>query len=174
MTEAEKILVDNLVESLRQLQRYMVWSFGAAIYFLLLTISRPNEVLLKFDAIPGAISFNMAVTIVVTVYWVLGTQASFSLARAQRIISMLASQQDILNALLTYPCIPTTKVYGPRMALAVLPPVFVVTGFALVFGRALLSYWPIIGMLLLSVPHGVLTYELRTAVGGGNPDHHGD
>jgi hypothetical protein len=36
--ELEGILVANFLEALRQLQRYMVWSFAAAMLFIVLAI----------------------------------------------------------------------------------------------------------------------------------------
>ena len=172
--ELEGILVANLLEALRQLQRYMVWSFAAAMLFMVLAILQPAEVKLPTDVLPLPIPLQGAIAILISAYWVFGALASFSLERANRIITMLKDKQDLLAAALTYPSIPTIKVHGPRIVLAAVPPVFVAIGLAFVFGSRLLSYWPMVGVLLLVVPHVGLAIMLRRAVGGGVPDYRGD
>ncbi|HSF29992.1 MAG TPA: hypothetical protein VLK82_05895 [Candidatus Tectomicrobia bacterium] len=172
--EVEGLLVANLLEALRQLQRHLVWSFAAALLLMVLAIVQPAEVKLPTEVLPLPMPFHGAIAILISAYWVFGALASFSLARANRIITLLKDKQELLAAALTYPSIPTTKVHGPRMVLAAVPPVFVAIELALVFGSRLLSYWPMVGVLLVVVPHVGLAILLRRAVGGGAPDYRGD
>ena len=172
--DPESILVTNLTEALQQLQRYLVWSFTASMLFLVLAILQPAEVNLPTDVIPLPIPLQGAIAILIPAYWISGALASFSLGRAKRIIFMLGDKKDLLAAALTYPSIPTTRVHGPRIVLAIAPAVFVVIGLVLLFGSRLLSFWSIIAVLLLVIPHIGLAVLLRKAVGGGVPDYYGD
>ena len=177
MANFESILVSNLTETLRQLQRYMVWSLGASVFFLVLAILKPSEVELPTAAIPLAIPMQAAAGIAVTASWIFGALASFNLSRTDRIIHLLGNQKggkELLAAVLTYPSIPTTRIYGPRIGLAILPPLFMIVGLIFLFGIELLSYPSILGVFVLVVPNITLAFQLRTAVGGGIPDHYGD
>src|SRR5713226_5005543 len=137
MTEVEKVLVDNLKEALQQLQRYMVFGLGSSLFLLVLSSSHHQsgaevEIKVPGDFMPGPVPLRLAVAIVVAAYWVVGVLATIAVARPKRIVRLLRSDADsyakgpkdnekIVEAVLTYPSIPTTKVHAPRIILSILP-----------------------------------------------------
>jgi hypothetical protein len=172
--DAKKELVENLKEAARLLQRYLVSSLMAAGAFAALAWA-PADVV-QVEQLPVPISRGAALLLLGAVYFVTGLLASLTLARAKRICLLLTQSTDplLIEAVLMYPLIPTMKVHGPRVGLSLLPSVFVVAGIVKIFGMALFSLWPIVGLLVLCVPHFQIAYDLRHALGGELPDFHGD
>ena len=168
--DARKELVENLKEAIRLLQRYLVSSLMAAGAFAALAWA-PLDVV-QVEQLPVPISRGAALLLLGAVYFVTGLLASLTLARAKRICLLLRQSTDplLIEAVLMYPSIPTTKVHGPRVGLSLLPPVFVVAGIVKIFGNELFALWPIVGVLMLCVSPFLIAYELRHALGGELPD----
>ena len=174
--EARKELVENLKEAIRLVQRYLVSSLMAAGAFAALAWA-PVEVVQVEMQLPVPISRGAALLLLGAVYFVTGLLASLTLARAKRICLLLTQSTDLLlvKAVLMYPSVPTMKAHGLRVGLSLLPPVFVVAGIVKIFGMELISVWPIVGLLVLCVPHFQIAIDLRRALGGELPDSfHGD
>lgn len=190
MSDEQKILMDNLKESLRQLQRYMVFGFGSSLFLLVLAgttrnrISGDISIKLPSEFLPGPLSLPIAVAIVLSAYWISGVLATIGVSRANRIVEFLKdslkrssedlqSSAKLLEAVLTYPSIPTTKVHGPRIGLALLPAIFVVVAAVLSELRPN-SYGRVFFLVMLVLPYILLVVRLRTAIGGYGPDRFGD
>jgi hypothetical protein len=190
MSDAEEILVDNLKESLHQLQRYMVFGLGSSLFLLVLAITSRNRlsgdvrITLPSEFLPGPISLSLAVAIVLSAYWISGALATIVVSRANHIVGLLKdslkrssedlqSSSELLEAVLTYPSIPTTKVHGPRIGLALLPAIFVVVA-AFVSELRPNSYLKVFSLVMLVLPYIVIAVQLRTAIGGYGPDKFGD
>lgn len=190
MSDAEKILVDNLKESLHQLQRYMVFGLGSSLFLLVLVWSTRNrlsgEVSIKLPGewLPGPVSLPIAAAIVLSTYWISGMLATIVVSRANHIVELLkdslrlssedlSNSSKLLEAVLTYPSIPTTRVHGPRLGLALLPPIFIAVA-SLMSELRPNSYWRVVGLAMLVLPYIVLAVQLKTAIGGQPPDTHSD
>jgi hypothetical protein len=126
--------------------------------------------------LPVPISRAAGLLLLGSVYFVMGLLASLTLARAERICLLLKQSTEpyLIKAVLMYPSIPTMKIHGLRVGLCLLAPVFVVAGIVKIFGMELVALWPIVGLLVLCVPHFQIAYDLRHALGGELPDFHGD
>lgn len=173
--EAQKELLENLKEAIRLVQRYLVSSLMSAGAFAALAWA-PVDVVQVEMQLPVPISRGVALMLLGSVYFVMGLLASLTLARAEHICLLLEQSTEpyLTKAVLMYPSIPTMKVHGPRVGLSLLAPVFVVAGIVKIFGMGLFSLWPIVGLLVLCVPHFQIAYDLRHALGGALPDFHGD
>ncbi len=173
--DASKELVDNLKEAIRLLQRYLVSSLMAAGAFAALAWA-PVEVVQVEMQLPVPISRGAALLLLGAVFFVTGLLASLTLARAKRICLWLRQSTDplLIEAVLTYPSIPTMKVHGPRVGLSLLPAVLIVAGIVKIFGSKLFAGWPIVGVLLLCIPPFLIAYELRHALGGELPGFYED
>jgi hypothetical protein len=75
---------------------------------------------------------------------------------------------------LLYPSVVTLRVHGPRLGLALLPAILLVVGSIRLWGADLFSYWPVVGLFLLTAPFLVLAFELCTAIGGYSASRWGD
>jgi len=173
--DAQKELVENLKEAIRLLQRYLVSSLMSAGAFAALAWA-PVDVVQVEMQLPVPISRGAALLLLGSVYFVMGLLASLTLARAEHICLLLEQSTEpyLTKAVLMYPSIPTMKVHGPRVGLCLLAPVLVVAGIVKIFGMELLSLWPIVGLIVLCVPHFQIAYDLRRALGGEPPDFHAD
>src|SRR2546425_2644221 len=189
MTEIEKVLVDNLKEALQQLQRYMVFGLGSSLFLLVLSSSHQQsgagvEIKVPGDFIPGPVPLRMAAAIVVAAYWVAGVLAASAVFRPKRIVQLLRSNansyaegpkhnEKLVEAVLTYPSIPTTKRHAPRLMLSILLAILFVAA-AFQSGWRPNTLWTFVPELLLVLPYLALTLLLRTTIGGLRPDIHGD
>src|SRR3989442_15378247 len=167
----------------------MVFGLGSSLVLLVLSSSHQQsgagvEIKVPGDFIPGRVPLRMAAAIVVAAYWVAGVLAASAVFRPKRIMRLLRSNansyaegpkhnEKLVEAILTYPSIPTTKVHAPRIILSILPAI-------LFIGAALQSGWrpntlsTLVLMVLLVLPYLALTLLLRTAIEGLRPDIHGD
>jgi hypothetical protein len=107
------------------------------------------------------------------VFWVAGVVASNTISRADRIVDALKAWPEILEAVLTYPSIATTRIHGPRIGAAILPVIL------LVVAMAMEGAWPsdlysILGLLLLLSPYITIAIQLWSPIGGYQPDKTGD
>ena len=171
------VLLSNLQETVKDLQKYMLAGLGASLFFLLLVYSGVREVPLQASAVGSSlpVSSSVAVAIALSVYWVAGSAATLFVARADRLVYELRKvDKDLADAALLFPSIVTLRVYGPRLVLALLPPLLVVVGSIGLWGKQLLGYWPLFGQIMFCMPYVVLAFQLRTAIGGFRPSAWGD
>jgi len=171
------LLVSNVQQSVKSLQMYMLSGLSASLFFALLAFSGAKEVTLQAPAVGSAlqISASVAFGVALTVYWVAGLMASTLVGRANRLVHLLHKEApDLVEPALLYPSVVTLRVYGPRLGLCLLPAVLVILGSAQLWGRQLLSYLPVAGLIFLALPFLVLTFQLRTAIGGYSPSGFGD
>jgi len=177
MPTRTELLISNLQESVKNLQRYMLSGLGAALFFGLLAFSGEKGVTLQFPAVATSlpISTSVAFAVALSLYWVAGLMATLLVARANRLVHTLRDDSpELLEAVLLYPSVVTLRVYGPRLVLSLLPAALVLAGSVRLWGAQLLSPLPIIGLAFLALPFLVLTFQLRTAIGGYAPSPWGD
>ena len=179
MADPKDILISNLKEALNQLQRYMVFGLGTSLFLLTLAGTEPGRlsgdspgIKLPGELLPVPVSLSVAVSVVVSAYWVAGWLATIMVSRANHIVERLRDSPELLEAALTYPSIPTTRVHGPRIGLAILPALFV--GIAVFITSRQDSSKKVFALIMLALPYIVLAIQLRTAIGGQRPDRHGD
>lgn len=128
MAESDKILTDNLKETLRQLQSYVIWGIGSSLSFLILSLSDFRSMNVTV-ALPGSfvpVSADFAKIIAVSIYWVAGALASYAHERAERIASRL--NPELLDATLTFPSVATEYYPGVRALAALIPSGFILAG----------------------------------------------
>ncbi|MEE8403471.1 MAG: hypothetical protein V3R93_06930 [Candidatus Hydrothermarchaeaceae archaeon] len=175
--EPESILVENLRIVLNRIERYMVLGIGSSLFMVLLANAAPELVKTGEGVeIPGvflATDPGLAATVVLAVYWIAGFMASYTVSRAERIVEALTKSPDILEAALTYPSIATTRIHGPRIGAALLPPVLLIVTL-LIEGGWPESYNSVFGFFIFAAPYIVLAFQLRLPIGGYKPDKFGD
>jgi len=176
MADPGSILVENLREALRLIQRYLFLGLSAAMLTAVLPSRRELGDASVSVTLPGglpAVPSELASAVAIVVYWVSGALATFTVARAKRIVTELRAYPELLAAALTYPSIPTTRVYGPRIGAALLPPVLMCWA-AFRSGDLRLDEGGVGALVLALLPYLVLIGQLWRAIGGGVPDYHGD
>jgi len=180
MTEPKDILISNLKEAFNQLQRYMVFGLGTSLFLLILAGTEPGRlngdslgIKLPGEFFPVPVSVSVAVSVVVSAYWIVGWLATIGVSRANHIVEGLRDAPELLEAALTYPSIPTMKVHGPRIGLAFIPALFVGLA-AFISGHRPHSFIEVFALIMLLLPYLLLTGRLWTAVGGQRPDKYGD
>jgi hypothetical protein len=168
MLEPKELYLSNLTETLRQSQRYIAIGFGASLFFALVVVAAPlefKEVKAPIGPVEVLVGKNTALALSVAVYWVAGLLATFFISRIASIISLLRDR-DLVIAALMYPSVLTTKPHAGRFGACFLPPLLVVVGMAGIFGKELLGFWRILGMLFLVLPYLQLGWDLRRPIGG--------
>ena len=207
MDDRDKLLVDNLKESLRLVQSNMVLGFSFAASALSLVLVNPEKIQVARDLVPLEVPARSAIAILVGLHWVFGMLAGYSMGRVQRIVDLLRGrdrdaaeavlekmdpaqkmeilgatdiaetreasavsasreQEQIVQAVLTYPAIPTIRLPVPRLFLCVASPLLAVASVVGLFGSALVGVFPALGVFVLLAPYLVLAWELRSPVGG--------
>ena len=166
MSTAKEILVDNLRETLRQLQRYLQIGFGAALFCFLLAVIGPETVNSPTGAVSFPIPTSLALALAVSAYWVCGVVAEFFVSIANRIMTLIGDDELVL-ATVNYPSLLTTRPFLIRLGLTVLPPVLIVFALAIVLGEKLLSGsgLPVFGCFVLIVPYAALSCYLFKPLG---------
>ncbi|NKQ35074.1 MAG: acetylxylan esterase [Chloroflexi bacterium] len=176
--EPEDILVENLRTALDRIQGYMVWGIGSALFLVLLVEATPRlvETGERVELPGGFLGTNpqLAGAVVLTVYWVSGFMASYTLSRAERIVEKLRSSPKILDAALTYPSIATTRIHAPRIGAALLPAVLFFIAYVIEGGGWPESFYSLLGLFFLVVPYVTLAFQLRLSIGGYKPGKVGD
>jgi hypothetical protein len=175
MPDVESVLVGNLTESLRRADRYLVLGLLSAMLLAVYTFlpTSSEGISLAPVGLP-ALPRTAALGLLVVIYFAAPFLGSFALARANRIGLELRSNEALLRAVLTYPCIATTRVHGPRLAVAFIPPLLAVAA-AWKQGILVASFDSLIWMPLSIAPYVILwQFHLRTAIGGLQPDRLGD
>ena len=174
----EYILVTSLRHALDRCQRYLTLDLGAALFVLLIVLNatRAGETPLSDISLPSGLPTTsplIAISLVLSVYWVSGAMASYMVARAKRIDAALHAHEALREAALTYPSIATIRVPLPRLLAATLPALLVLAAFiieAVAQGTgSLRSFHTYFGLSLLASPYLTLVAELRHPVGGPQP-----
>lgn len=178
MADIEAVLVDNFKESLRQANRYLAFGLFSSLFLFSLSVdpdafSGSGNVSLLGGLPPLPVKY--AQIVLALVYWVSPFLADFSLARAERIgIQLQHSNVELLKATITFPCIATTRVHGPRWIIALVPPILASTaGWA--NGFFSFSQKGVLIFALSVAPYLTLfAFRLRRSIGSLGPDSHGD
>lgn len=163
------LLLGNFQETVKLLQTYMVAGLGASAFFALLTTSSAKEVQMQAPAVGSSLPIptSIAVAIALAVAWATGAMATLLVDRARRLAEVIYREdQGLLHAALSYPSVAVLRSAGPRLFLALAPAVLLLIGSVSYWGSKLASYWPATGLVMLLIPHLVLTFELRTPIGG--------
>lgn len=110
MNEIQKLLADNLVEALRQIQGYLVLALGGSLSAFALAF-RPSQVVEERIGVPG-VSIPLTRSGAHMVLWILTVMGGFvagsSAHRAVVIAHKLTSVPGLLGALGTFPAIATS------------------------------------------------------------------
>jgi hypothetical protein len=175
MIDPKDILISNLKDTLNQLQRYMAFGLGTSLTLLVLAGTEPGRssgdsagIKLPGEFFPVPVSVPVAVSVIISAYWIVGWLATIVVLRANDIVSRLRDAPELLEATLTYPSIPTMKEPGARIGLAVFPALFV--GIAVfISGHAPIAS-KVFAFIILSLPYILLTIRLWTAVGSTDKD----
>jgi len=128
--DAEDILIENLKETLKQFQSYLVWGIIASISYYLLTLNKSATTNLNLPVIGSmeAIDINFARLVSLSIYWILGWMAGYALERTERITLKLYHRKEILKAVATYPSIATEIYPIVRIFAGLLPIVIMCLG----------------------------------------------
>ena len=167
MAERDDVLLENLREALRQVQRYTVWGIGSALsYFALATTDLGST---SVDVpVPGSfgsfvsVNTEFAKVLALAIFWVAGAMAVYTHEGAIRISRALQCNPDLLRAALTFPSI-ATEIYGlVRVSAALIPAGLVLTGLVLDAGlRAYIGSTALLmGTAVLLSPYIVFAIEL--------------
>lgn len=162
--DADRILVDNLREALRQIQRLLAAGLLASLIFLIIEV-RPSDVVQLPAGLPPVTKF-IAEGLLMAAYWSVGIQAGLVVGRAHRIAKVLARSPELRDAVLTYPSVATTNAWGPRLAATLVPPIL--ASVALVRSEKPPFEWVfvIVSLLVPIAPYAWLAYSLRYPIGG--------
>jgi len=178
MADIDSVRLDNFKEALRQANRYLSLGLFSSLFLLALS-SDPGAFTGSGNvSLPGGLPplpVRYAQIALTLVYWVSPLLADFSLGRAERIgIQLQQSNLELLKAAVTFPCIATTRVHGPRWITALVPPLLVSIG-GWVNGFFSFSQQGIFLFVLSVVPYLTLfAFRLRRSFGGLGPDLYGD
>ena len=167
MPDPKDILVENLRDTVRQIQRYMVVGIGSA--FLSIAIARRGPELwasgqnfylpiLCVEVDPGLAGITLIVAHVI-----FGSMAVSATSRVGRIAKEIGDKK-LVNAALMYPSIATAQFSVLRIGSAMLPPLLILAGYLVeqVRGETTFEVAAFVGFLVISVPYFILAYRLRT------------
>lgn len=163
MTDSDKILVDNMKETLRQLQSYLVWGIGSSLSFLILSVTDLKSGTVNVP-LPGSfvsVNTTFAAAIALSIYWVVGALASYAHERAQRIASKMQDNPELLGATLTFPSIATEFYPAVRVLAAIIPCAFTLVGLIYGWRKAEGNLeWRIFSTFLLLAPYVTLVMQM--------------
>ena len=157
MSDHSAIYVDSLRESLRQIDRSLVWGMAAGLStlsFSIATQGQGGEFSFGFGKFGGSFAFYLALA----VYFVLGFVGASTFERVQRIAGEL--DPDILSALKTFPSVVTWSSAALRFIAVILPAICMAAGFINARIQSISSKppppeWPvvIVGTFFLALPY---------------------
>ena len=140
MTEPEKLLADNFVEAIKQVQQYIVLGWGTSVSALVLTLNPSASVKPQGESahagsvIPGtfvAIDPTTARLLLLAICLLAGTLSYYSADAANVIADQLkAASPDVFRVAMTFPSVATSRYIGVRYVASLLP---LVLGFLAVF-----------------------------------------
>jgi hypothetical protein len=141
--ERDKILADNLRESLNLYQRSLVWAMTAAAAFFIITFSLRNPTAPSVSILYGELSRPAAWMLAFALSIVLGVLAGSALGNAKATLSRLSTvegvNQDALDDILLYPSLATNANGWVRFGTILFSPVTVLIGFSVELNRELAS-----------------------------------
>ncbi len=185
MTEIDKLLAENLIEALRQIQSYLVLGLGASGSALALAVAlwklekrpprpvpepAPKEVPAPESQLPDVdvpgISVALDPVVAELVFLVLtcvaGLMAGYAAQSATVIASHLRSVHGLLEAAATFPSVATSPYLAVRFIPVVLPPVLASCAACLELRRekaAPTAFWVLLGLII--VPYFLLGLALH-------------
>ena len=124
MTDADKLMVDNFVEALKQVQQYAVLGLGTSGSALALSLKAVAVGMQSGVVIPGisvAIDPAAARAVLLVVCVLVGAMAYYCADTANSIAACLKDKPDLLFAASTFPSIATSRYPLVRYAATVLP-----------------------------------------------------
>lgn len=123
MVDPEQILVDNLRESLRLIQRYVLIGIAASLSLLLLQIAASQGTITEPVTIPGlviGVDPGMAKLILAATHIAVGFMALLVTLRAKEIMIRII-RDELTEAVTTYPSIATSDEWLLRIVPALAP-----------------------------------------------------
>jgi len=123
MVDPEQILVENLRESLRLIQRYLLLGIAVSLSLLLLQLAASSNATTDPVLIPGvviAVDAEIAKLILVASHIAVGFMALIVTFRAKEIMEKIP-RRELTEAVTTYPSIATSK-EGPFRVVPALAP----------------------------------------------------
>jgi hypothetical protein len=172
MSEAEKLLVANLNEALRQVQWYVVLGLGTSISALALAVTGPAANATEPRVtVPGtfvAVDPPTARVLLIAICVLAGAMASYSAESANVIAARLReSSPALLDAARTFPTIATSPYPGVRYAGAALPLCFSLAAIIVATVRHKPSDWTglWVGLIFLGAGYVPLALALRRPIG---------
>jgi hypothetical protein len=183
MTEADKLLVANLLEALRQIQSCLILGIGASFSALVLAIPRRRVVLelepelterkekieanpeLANVSVPGVsvpLSPSIALLVLLMLTVVMGLVADYAAYSVIGIASQLRSFPKVLEAISTFPSIAIAHNLSLKFIPALAPALLASIAVCLQLARdrstlIALGVW----LLLIIVPYAYLAHLLR-------------
>lgn len=168
----DSILLDNLKDAIKLLQRYMTVGLTSAGCILVLAAIAPRSGPVSYPGLPVPVPPSLALAVSVCVYWYSGVLCTVLVARTEVIADTFLAQnddycgrQEVLRATLTYASIPTVKAFWPRIALVLSAAFLAVAGAIVLFGESLIGIGPICTVLVLIMPYLRLAWQLRVPLG---------
>ena len=145
------ILVQNLLESLRQVQRMVTIAIASSLYLVLGTVTTDS---ISGSAMPlplnlPAVERGVAESLAFVAFLVASLLSQSHAHRAVRIADMLNGSPDIRDAALTYPSLATLRFWRRRFAVFALSPTLVVIAIARQGYQAPSGWWDAIGHLVM-------------------------
>ena len=174
MTDPQQVLIGNLTEAIRQVQRYSVVGLWTGISALALTPGSGMIADPPASATPpgSPIPFDASTDrlLLLGTCFVVGALASYAAENANRIAARVAAFPELLEAVQLYPGVPTSPYPLVRFGAAALPALF---GIAAVLVNAFQTasadrgaVW--IACVVIASPYLTLGVEMRERLGGNN------
>ena len=172
--ERDKILVDNLRESLNLYQRSLVWAMTAAAAFFIFSLSLGNPSMPSIPVLYGEVSRPVAWILALGLSFVLGILAASALGNANATLSRLSKlegiNQDVLDDILFYPSLATNANSVVRFGAVLFSPAAVLIGFSLEISREWsggahrnASWWVglLIFVIIIAAPYVGIVIQVR-------------
>jgi hypothetical protein len=160
--EVQDILLENLKESLKQFQNYLIWGMIASITYYILALNKSNTTNLNLPVVGSmdAVNTHFARLISLAVYWILGCMGSYALERIERISVKLFHKKELLKAVATYPSIATEIYPLVRVFAGLLPIVILVLGRIELWNNNAKTSDQIYKMVFLIIPYLTIIIQL--------------
>lgn len=145
MADPVDILVENLKESFREIQRYIVLGIGSAFFFFLLMYSMP-ELLRKGGVveIPGGFvptEPRLVSLVMIVIYCISGLMTFSGIENLSLIVEKLKNHPETLEAVLTYPSVLTSSTPVVKVCAVALPPMLMILATQVKGAPPLLASW---------------------------------
>jgi len=162
MVDKDKILIENLRETLKQIQRYLILGLGSALILLSIIIQSPvltesgAQVSLPFI---GLVDLAMGAFTLIIAGFVFGAIAVSGVNRVKQIILEI-TDEALAESALTFPTLITIRSRFLRIGVVVSPVFLLVIGYLIEQARIAEPFDPsaILGIAIISSPYLVLAY----------------